>query len=1073
MSRSAGRWLLGILQWLGFAVLAMAGLVAVGGGLLAWRLSEGPIAAPWLARRIERAADARLGGAHLAVGQAALAWDGFRLGVDHPLELRLAGLRLTDAQAHTVDTVATLAVSASLTGLLAGEVAPRAITLEGARLAATRRPDGTLDLGFGGPAATGIAPGPGTASGATGWGALQQELSRPAQTDASAGARNNQSNSKGSRLRLNQLRAVNVRDTTLTIADAAPGTALVVTAPDINLARLGDGGVQGHAEAGLALGPATTRLVLDAGLAPGGATHVTAKLAPIAPAALGAVLPAVAGITAPVGGTASVDLGPDLALRHFTLQASAGAGAVQVGGAAETLASATLAADGDPDNVQLRALHVVLALPDGAGPVFDGNGSVHRAAGHLTADLSLGLDRLAFTDLATIWPEGVGHDARSWLTQNITAGIAHDLHVHLGLAGNADFTGMTITAADGGVLGDDITVWWLRPLPPVEHATAHLTLTGPDTLDIATEGGHLATGTSGITLQAGDMKIAGLTVKDQTSTITLGATGGVGDIVALLSQRRLHLLSDHPLPLGTPSGSFVASLNVQLPLDNKVTIDQIAIRSTAALSKVHLGAIVAGHDLDDGTFTLTVSNDGLILAGRAKLAHVPAALTATTDFRPGPPSGIAARVEASGTATGEQLAAAGLGTAGLLVGPATIDAVYTQPRQGDGQVQVKADLAGTTLDSGQLGWTKGVGQPGTASARLLLDKGRLAAIDKISAEAPGLSIEGRADFAANKPQVLVLSRGVVGRTQVSGTIRLATHPGEPIVIALSGPQIDLAGQLGSHQPVPPKQADTAGAREPSVPWQIKAQFTRVLLAGNHAAGPMNLSAQSDGRVIRTARVEVSGTAPMLATIGPGGANGRALAIDAADAGALLAALDVTDAISGGKLSLKGEFDDRAADHPLSGRAEISNFRFANAPAIAHLLQALTVYGLLDRLGGPGMQVDRAIAPFRLDADTLTLEEARAFNSALGVTAAGSINLGASTADITGTIVPAYLFNSVLGRIPVIGRLFSPERGGGVFAATYAMKGKLADPSVSVNPLAALAPGFLRNVFGGMTPAAGH
>jgi hypothetical protein len=44
-------------------------------------------------------------------------------------------------------------------------------------------------------------------------------------------------------------------------------------------------------------------------------------------------------------------------------------------------------------------------------------------------------------------------------------------------------------------------------------------------------------------------------------------------------------------------------------------------------------------------------------------------------------------------------------------------------------------------------------------------------------------------------------------------------------------------------------------------------------------------------------------------------------------------------------------------------------------------------------------------------------------------------------------------------------LFSPEAGSGVFAARYSVRGKLADPKIGVNPLSALTPGFLRNVFG--------
>jgi len=47
---------------------------------------------------------------------------------------------------------------------------------------------------------------------------------------------------------------------------------------------------------------------------------------------------------------------------------------------------------------------------------------------------------------------------------------------------------------------------------------------------------------------------------------------------------------------------------------------------------------------------------------------------------------------------------------------------------------------------------------------------------------------------------------------------------------------------------------------------------------------------------------------------------------------------------------------------------------------------------------------------------------------------------------------------------VLGKLFSPEKGGGVFAASWRMQGPFADPAVSVNPLAALTPGALRGLF---------
>ena len=105
---------------------------------------------------------------------------------------------------------------------------------------------------------------------------------------------------------------------------------------------------------------------------------------------------------------------------------------------------------------------------------------------------------------------------------------------------------------------------------------------------------------------------------------------------------------------------------------------------------------------------------------------------------------------------------------------------------------------------------------------------------------------------------------------------------------------------------------------------------------------------------------------------------------------------------------------------------------------------------------------------RMERDGLIVASADPQNRRLvriGLTAKGTIDLRQHRAGLEGTIVPAYFFNQLLGNIPLLGRLFSPETGGGVFAATYAVRGPLKDPAVTVNPLSALTPGVLRKLFG--------
>ena len=61
-------------------------------------------------------------------------------------------------------------------------------------------------------------------------------------------------------------------------------------------------------------------------------------------------------------------------------------------------------------------------------------------------------------------------------------------------------------------------------------------------------------------------------------------------------------------------------LSLTIPLQNDVQMDDVAIRAQAHLDGVHLSALVAGRDLDQGVFDLDANPDGMKLNGRALLA---------------------------------------------------------------------------------------------------------------------------------------------------------------------------------------------------------------------------------------------------------------------------------------------------------------------------------------------------------------------------------------------------------------------------------------------------------------------
>ena len=111
-----------------------------------------------------------------------------------------------------------------------------------------------------------------------------------------------------------------------------------------------------------------------------------------------------------------------------------------------------------------------------------------------------------------------------------------------------------------------------------------------------------------------------------------------------------------------------------------------------------------------------------------------------------------------------------------------------------------------------------------------------------------------------------------------------------------------------------------------------------------------------------------------------------------------------------------------------------------------------------------MNFSHVVVPFHYNGVDLDIDQAHADNPSLGLTAKGRIGLLSGQTSITGTIVPAYFFNSMLGQLPLVGKLFSPEAGGGIFAVRFALDGSIDDPGVSINPVSALTPGFLREIF---------
>lgn len=1031
-------------------MLAVMGLLVVTTAVVAfvaWQLSQRPIDSLWLANRLNAALSESAAPVRVAFGAVSLSWAGFRAGVDVPVDMRVSDLRLSDQTGRTIATAQDAQMGFSITDLIRGEIFPRSVEVQHAFVILTRE------------SANLITP-PGEPAPAD---AGQQ---RPADMDKA-----------GAYLIPAPLRRLHFRDTDIVFRDPAAKLDLHTQHMDLNVQRRRDGHVLGVLTAPLKIGSATTEVRASLDLVPNGQSSAELRVDPLRPAAMANsdAFSFLKPLDVPVALTARTELDRNWYPASIEAGLRFGPGRILLGQGSAPVLGGFARLSGSLSRMTLSRLHLdLMQAADGQTEAADLTGTITHASDRLTAEMTLTGNHIEAGDLPTLWPPGVGGGARPWIAQHILSGLAQ---------GTADFTleaderlhDVVVTKATGDLDVANAAFTWIDNVPPIEQATAHLHLADPDTLVITLSAGKQRIGGNRPSLQVSDgwMRIVGLTLKDQYADLRVGVKGPVTSAMALLSEPRLHLLSSHPIGLKPAAGSVSGTLTFQFPLEYKLTIDDVAIKADTHLSDVRLADVIGNNALDDGGFDMTVDREGLALKGQAKLASIPISLSGSMDFRDGPPDQVVETVAMAGTASVADLGAAGLKVDDVLAGSVGMVATLTERRGGAGSLAVTGDLSAATLTVPALDFKRKMGSSGRLSANLQLRNDRMIGIDHIAVTGDDVALAGSASLPPNGPSQFVLDRVELGKTAGHGSVRIA--PDGAMQITLEGPSIDLSAKLA--------ETGTHGGEQTSTPpWALDARFDRAILAHQEAAKDVIVAITAGGE-----KVGVLDLAGSMETNGKteGPADGafrvrvaasggkRVVSVQAADAGRFLRGLDAISGLNGGRLTVDGELPAGLGLAPMTGTASLEGVVVRNSPVLGKLLQAVTLYGLVDALRGPGMMFSRIAAPFRYDGYDVFVDSLVAQNSSLGLTARGRIAMGAGPSEVQGTIVPAYFFNALPGKLPLVGKLFSPEQGGGLFAWRYSVTGPIGNPSVGINPVSALTPGFLRGlfgIFGRQTPA---
>ena len=1051
-------------------ILAAATLVLTGLAVLTWRLSDGPISMDFLAPYVAEAFNVGSGELQFRIESAILSWGGWR---ESP-EIRVLNVNAIDQTGQIIAAFPEMTVRLSVLSILEGAPAPQEIILSNPVVRLTRTKNGELLFGLDPVNSNEMEPNT----------RLKVESPSFATEDTNESANillevvvKALSNPGGSGNLPGYLEKAAIRDATVVFIDQNSDTQWLVPSGNIELQRDRDGlridaelpyfneGKTSEINARGVYGLENKILSLSFefdGVRP-------SSFSPLVPNLL-----FVSGMEMAVSGTLSLNLlltNTSASVESAQLNINQGTGSVVLPdpiGREYPIQQLTLSARSEMnfDRVVIDEMAIKLEDSIGIGPEINVDlvGSNLNTSPEIS--IELGINEVTLEALKAYWPEDIKPNTLVWIKKNLMNGSVSNVEFKIDIRGDSIST-LDVAEFSGSGLLEDIDVTYIGQMPPVENTFGTLSL-GLGEVLIEIESGQvnqLSTGGQ-LEVRSGRVRLHGLDNASDQADIGVRVDGSLKDIIALIDADPLNYGSALGIVPASVSGNAEVRLEFDFPLAQQLALSDIQIKAQATLEQTKIVGAAFGLDLEAGQLSLSLDNQGMNVSGTAALGGIRTGLTWRENFVEG---AFRRQYALDAVVENNQRSIVGLDhylfAPPYVDGPVRIEAIYTVGEDGRAHLSLESDLLGARLSIQHLNWNKSREVAALFSAELEIIDGRLVSIPKFSASSVEavLDVHGQASFSEEGAlDTLILDQSLIGNSQFS--LKVVRDSDGKLDIAAEGAVLDgatfwssirLSDQIRSFQ----DQED----RNLRTPFRFVGRLDHLLLSskGELTDVSAEIIQEESGLTHISLNGMVSDGDIFKISMQPDG-DQRSFSAESKNGGAVLRVLGFGNDFVAGELSIKGAILEEGA---VEGLFNINNFRLVDAPLLARLLSVASLTGIVDELKGNGISFSELNVPFSYSDNVFSIQDAAMYGASLGLTAKGQYDINQNTIDGEGTLIPAYALNSAIGSIPILGPILTGgEKSGGVFAATYAMRGNPDGAEVTVNPLAAFTPGFLRQIF---------
>ncbi|RDJ26480.1 hypothetical protein DWF00_13575 [Bosea caraganae] len=664
--------------------------------------------------------------------------------------------------------------------------------------------------------------------------------------------------------------------------------------------------------------------------------------------------------------------------------------------------------------------------------------------------------------ILAIWPGWTSPELHGTLRRQLLAGRMKSVVVDLDLpaADHARLVkgaGLPDKALSVSVDGTQIRFQPGPGLPPLIDAEVNGTASGRVvTLAIPKATADLGNGRK-LALSEGSFSLPEIWVHRAPARVGFRTTGPMDALAALFAYPALKDFTPGALDPASLRGMSDLKTMLVLPLADDVKANEVTVQSSGNFTNVASDSLLAPEKLDGANLAVTFDGNGLSLRGDGRVSGDKAQIEVKQN-----PKG---QGEANLSLVLDNAARQkrGLGAEAGITGPVPVKVTKALGSKGDQPPRIELDLTRAAIESSIPGFAKAAGKPGKVSFNYLADNDG-PDLDDFTLDAAPVLIKGKVELGKQNG----FESASLSQVRISPGDNLkveARRDGSLTKLTIRGAVADVRPFVKDLQGAPAP----AGRRDKAMPKEADLDIdldVPILTGFNNEAignGKMKL-AKRDGDLRSLSFDGRIGKANVTARKGDGSG---ALVVQSENGGAVLRFFDLYRRAHGGDLILTlGPGETRQ-----SGELLFRDFVVRDEPALKRVVGEQTNLAMAgDAPGGvatPRINANEAAftklrAEFSRSASRLDVSDMVIWGQQVGFTLQGNVDYGRDRVDIAGTFVPGYAFNNAFAQVPVVGALLGGgSQYGGLFAVNFRISGAASAPTMTINPLSAIAPGILR------------